>query len=244
MSLKGKIYKVETLSTCQRDRMFELMTDYFDGMKRNIFDRDLAEKLWIILLQDSDTEEIQGFSTQTLIDVPVRKRAVKALFSGDTIIDKEYWGASELMRLWGHLVFALIEKYTHTELYWFLISMGYKTYRFLPVFFKEFYPCFNSPTPVDKQDILDACAFHKFSSAYDNKRGIIRPAGPKITLKPGIADIDDHLLRNPHIHFFVKKNPDHVRGYELACLAELTRDNFKQAAYRIMKSSIHPKITL
>ena len=32
-----------------------------------------------------------------------------------------------------------MEGFPHHDLFWFLISKGFRTYRFLPVFFKEFF---------------------------------------------------------------------------------------------------------
>src|SRR5205823_6261147 len=104
---------------------------------------------WVIQLIDPVTDALCGFSTQALLDVDVAgRRPVKALFSGDTIIDRGHWGVSALTRVWGRLALSLIDALPSTELYWFLISKGYKTYRFLPVFFREFYPRHDAPTPA------------------------------------------------------------------------------------------------
>ena len=56
------------------------------------------------------------------------------VFSGDTIIDQEYWGETELFRVWGEHVYELSERTPYASVYWFLITSGYKTYRFLPIF--------------------------------------------------------------------------------------------------------------
>ena len=56
-------------------------------------------------------------------------------------------GSLALPVAWGRLMLSLEEVGAGQHLYWLLTSKGYKTYRFLPVFFNEFYPCFSSPTP-------------------------------------------------------------------------------------------------
>ena len=43
-------------------------------------------------------------------------------------------------------------------------------------------------------------------------------------------------LRDPNVQFFVAQNPEHANGDELCCIAPLTRDNFTEAAYRILES--------
>ena len=44
------------------------------------------------------------------------------------------------MHVWGGLALSLIDERPGAELYWFLIAKGYKTYRFLPVFFRSSIP--------------------------------------------------------------------------------------------------------
>ncbi|MEW6009344.1 MAG: hypothetical protein AB1629_06905 [Candidatus Omnitrophota bacterium] len=235
MRLIGNIKEVNSLSHAEKDRMFQLMTSYFDNMKREIFDRDLSEKQWVILLKDSDIGYIRGFSTQMLISEEVDKISVKALFSGDTIIEKEYWGQTELVKVWGKLVFYLIEKYKDSRLYWFLVSMGYKTYRFLKVYFYEFYPCYNKEFPRFEKMVLDIFAYKKYTLEYNANAGIIHFNHPKEHLKAGVADVTAQRLSDPHIRFFVKKNPLYAQGDELACLAELKEENMKP----VLKKNIY-----
>ena len=40
----------------------------------------------------------------------------------------------------GHFMLRMLKEHRGTPVYWFLISKGYRTYRFLPVFFNRFYP--------------------------------------------------------------------------------------------------------
>ena len=161
-------------------------------------------------------------------------RPVQVLFSGDTIVDRQSWGDSALAHVWGRLALSLIDRHAGAELYWFLISKGYKTYRFLPLFFHEFYPRHDRPTPAWARTVLDALGRHKFPSAYDATSGVIRADGPKDRLRPGVAELTLERLRDPHVRFFAERNPGHARGDELCCLAPLTRANFTSAAYRVI----------
>ena len=106
---------------------------------------DLQAKQWVILLYDDN--RLCGFSTQVVFDFPHEHRLTRILFSGDTIIDKHYWGSLALPVAWGRLMLLLQSSRPDTDLFWLLTSKGYKTYRFLPVFFHEFYPCYCTPTP-------------------------------------------------------------------------------------------------
>ena len=214
--------------------MFALMDRHYDHVGREAFERDLAEKRWVIQLFAGKGDELVGFSTQMVLEASIDGRPVKSLFSGDTIIDPRYWGDRALMFVGGKLSLSLIDEYPGEELYWFLISAGYKTYRFLPVFFRQFYPRFDDPTPERTKKIIDALSVQKFGQRYDSAAGVIRADERQYHLRSGVADVTLERLRDPHVEFFVARNPRYALGDELCCLAPLTRENFTEAAYKVL----------
>ena len=234
MRITGRLTYVHDLSTSAQDQMFALMERHYHNVSRAMFDTDLAEKQWVIQIVQEATGELCGFSTQMVLDAVVGSRPIKALFSGDTIIDRQFWGDQALTRAWGRLALSLIDEWPGTELFWFLISQGYKTYRFLPVFFHEFYPRHDVPTPDRIQLVLHALGRQKFSVDYDPKAGVVRSNAKQYRLREGLADITPERLRDPHVKFFGEVNPGHVAGDELCCVAPLSRQNFTDAAYRVI----------
>ena len=231
--LVGRVTSPEALSPAQRDRMYSLLAHYFADVTRPHFEHDLAEKEWVILLTDTVSEQIQGFSTLMRLQVAVDDQPVVAFFSGDTIIHQDYWGETALPRLWGRHVFGLAETIRQAQVYWFLISSGYKTYRFLSVFFREFFPTYQRATPPAIKRVLDALGHLKFPGEYDSESGLIRFAQPS-PLRSGVAQITERRFRDPHVAFFVAANPGHDRGDELACLVELTYANLTAAGRRML----------
>ena len=231
--LVGWVNSPEALSPAQRGRMYALLAHYFANVTRPHFEHDLAEKEWVILLTDIVSEQIQGFSTLMRLEVTVDGQPVVAFFSGDTIIHQEYWGETALPRLWGRHVFGLAETIRQARVYWFLISSGYKTYRFLSVFFREFFPTYQRPTPPAVKRVLDALGHLKFPGEYDSESGLIRFTRPS-PLRSGVARITERRFRDPHVAFFVAANPGHGRGDELACLVELTYANLTAAGRGMM----------
>lgn len=229
----GQLVPVSEITNDHRDKMFVLMNRYYKNMARTTFDVDLSEKQWVIQIVDSASNELLGFSSQVLMDVPVGGRTIRALFSGDTIVKSDLRGL-QLFQVSGWLVRKLMDAYPHNELYWFLISKGYKTYRFLPLFFREFYPRLNTKTPPECAQVISALALHIASSRYDPLRGILRAGPGACRLLPGVADVTSRRLRDPHVQFFVNANPGHADGDELCCIAPLTPHNLTPAAYRAM----------
>jgi len=236
MSVIGTIRDIADLTDDRRDEMFALMVDYYDNMRRPDFDADLEEKEWVIEIEDALTGELRGFSTQMVFDVEVAGRPVRALFSGDTIIDRRHRQRSPLAGLWGRLALQIMSASPDHDLYWFLISKGYKTYRFLPLFFHEFHPRFDQPMPARERDVLDAFARHKYPAAYDRSAQIVRADPDGCRLRPGVADVTLKRTRDPHVQFFCERNPRHAWGDELCCLAPLTPDNFTSAAWKMIRA--------
>lgn len=234
MRLQGQLVQVGAISSQQRETMFALMQRYYDNISRHTFESDLAEKQWVILLRDRADESIRGFSTQMLLNSKLGGQTITALFSGDTIVERECWGDAALSHVWGRLALSLIDTMPDEPLYWFLISKGYRTYRFLPVFFHEFYPRYDAPTPVVMRQAMDAIAIGKFGSLYDAARGIVRSHCGKDRLRSGIGHLTVQRLRDPHVRFFAQRNPHYADGEELCCVAPLTRANFTAAAYRVI----------
>jgi hypothetical protein len=225
------------VTQAERDEMYGLLQTYFHGTDRDRFEADLREKHSVILLRDAQSGRIQGFSTLMTMGVSIDGKDVVAFFSGDTIVDRGYWGETVLSRLWGQTVFEEAERVLTQRpgatVYWFLICSGYKTWRFLPIFFREFYPNADGPTPPHIRRILDALGAAKFGDQYLPASGVVRLHGAA-PLRTGIADVTAGRLRDPNVAFFARMNPGHVRGDELACLAELSRTNLTRAARRMM----------
>jgi hypothetical protein len=234
MKPTGQLVRTADIPASQREEMFALMESYYEYADRATFDADLEEKEWVIQVLDERTNRLLGFSTQMLLRLDVDGRPVRALFSGDTIIDRDARGQRSLFQVSGWFVRFLMSAYPDDELYWFLISKGYKTYRFLPLFFHEFYPRYDAPTPPRPAAVIDALAGYKFPAGYDRAAGIVRAGPLGCRLRPGVADITPDRFTDPHIQFFAERNPRHAFGDELCCIAPLTLANFTAAAYRAM----------
>jgi hypothetical protein len=231
----GRLRKVVDIDARERNEMFALMNRHFENVSRRQFDADLSEKQWAIQVIDSATDRIHGFSTQRLIDHAFDGRWIQALFSGDTIVDPDLWGCNILAQVWSQFVLSLLEADHDRELYWFLITNSFRTYRYLPVYFHEFYPTYREPTPDWAARLIDALAAQRYPTAYDSAAGIVRGhlwegCRPRID----IAGVTPQRLRDQHVEFFAERNPEYGRGDELCCIARLTIENITPAARRLV----------
>ena len=214
--------------------MFEVFCENFERSSLEIFERDLKDKNWVILIRDTERNALQGFSTLALYEMDYQGKRISVVYSGDTIIRREYWGTPELPRSWIHTV---LEKSAHMPqpLYWLLISSGYKTYRFLTVFYKEFYPRYDRPTPPEMQARMEYLATQRFGSDYHCEEGVVRFQIGATPLRKGIAEVSDERLHDPHVAFYISKNPGHVHGDELVCITQIHPDNFTAAGRRMAR---------
>ena len=233
MQLVGQIIRVADVSTADCRQMLNLLRKNYDNVTCTEFDSDLDEKDWVILTREPNSGDVMGFSTQQMYNQQTSEGPIKVLFSGDTIVNPKFWGSNPLAKLWGQLTLALIDRYPHEDLFWFLISKGYKTYRFLPVFFNEFFPRSATQTPPWAVNVLHDIASAKFGDRYDSQHGIVRAELDGCRLKSGVADISQRVS-DPNVQFFQSANPGHTRGDELCCLARLSRENFRPSAWKVI----------
>ena len=225
----------ERVSRQERQEMYQLLERYFENTSCAQFDRDLAEKDTVILLRDEATARVAGFSTLMTLRTVVEGRPVVGFFSGDTIIAREHWGSSLLGRLWLKTVFGEADQSPDTLCYWLLISSGYKTWRYLPIFFRAYAPHPDLvPARFDRK-VMHTLSAAKFCDEYHPDLGIVRfrCANP---LRPGVAETTEQRLRDPLIEFFVRLNPGHAQGDELVCVAPISRSNLTRAGHRLLET--------
>ncbi|MCP4413738.1 MAG: hypothetical protein GY808_14355 [Gammaproteobacteria bacterium] len=233
----GTLIDIDKLSANQLAEMYALMKSYYVNLVEEKFIRDLHEKDQVILLTEQKNGDICGFSTQVSFSLCNTEAPVRILFSGDTIIDQHYWHSNPLARLWGLIAMKMLEEHPDHDLYWLLMSKGFRTYRYLPVFFKQFYPCYNKATPDSILNLVEAIINYKDLTNFDKDTSILY--ANEYFLQPDFADIEQGRLNNPHIHFFLDRNPGYVQGDELCCIAKISTDNFRRSAYRVMGKK-HP----
>lgn len=216
--LNGRTVEVSALSEVHRRQMFVIMNDYYAGMSWDSFEKDLNEKNYVILLET--TTEIVGFSTLLCKTFEVQKKKVIGVFSGDTVLKKEYWGTPALGVRFLEYLGSLKLKHPFTPVYWFLISKGYKTYLLMANNFRDSFPRPERETPPFEQELRNQFYSEKFGDQYNPETGIVRfNTEDKCRLKEFVAPITDEMReRSPRLRYFETLNPRWNEGDELACI--------------------------
>ena len=222
--VKARVVPVATLTKVTQEQMYAIFSKYYNGVSWDQFLRDLTEKHDVIILVDSSKNLICGFSTLLWKYSIVNEKKVLGVFSGDTILEREYWGNPALGIKFLIYLFVLKLKNPFTPVYWFLISKGYKTYLLMAKNFPFSYPDYRRETPHFEKKLMEQYYSERLGSCYDPTTGIIS-YGDKETcrLKAAVPPITDEMKkRSPEIAYFENLNPYWNQGEELACLAKMT----------------------
>ena len=233
--LVTEVAAASALGEAERRELHALFIRHYENVSWELFAADFAEKDFVILLRRGPNGPVAGFSTQKVLRAEVGGFEMRVLFSGDTVIDKEAWGEQGLVKGWCRLAGAIKSQQPDTPLYWLLICKGYRTYLYLPLFFSEYWPRHELPTPPKKQALLDAFAKTKFGRAYSPKSGLLRFKEAKGNLTAELAEVPAGRKDDPRVKFFLERNPGFAKGDELVCLTEVSEANTKGLAKRLYK---------
>jgi len=231
-SISFTVIRRDELSSSLTDEMFQLLTAHFDGVTRQQFECDLAEKNRVILLfRDAN---LVGFSTILAYTTNFEGSSLNVIYSGDTIVSPTAWGTTALPRAWVAAVNELRADLPEHRCYWLLLTSGFRTYRFLPVFWRDFFPRYDQATPAHTEKLLKHLARERFGDEFDPVQGVVRFARPQ-KLTHDLLHVDASRSQNPHIAFFNERNPGHIHGDELVCLTEICEDNLTRAGQRMTR---------
>jgi hypothetical protein len=234
--MRSACVPIDQLGQDTKSAMTALLHEHFVGVTRDLLEADLCDKSHAVLLFDRD-DELAGFSTFALYAAhgPNRHPAT-VVCSGDTIVATRARKSSLLASAWVRAVHELHAQSDRDDLYWLLITSGYRTYRFLPVFVKDFYPAAEQPPSPEMRACLDRLAQERWAEQYDPATGIVRLTHAQ-PLRSDLSAVPEARRRDPHIAHFLRRNPGHARGDELASLARLNVENLTPAGLRMLDTN-------
>lgn len=235
-ALTASIQPVAAISSVDREEMWNLYQRFYSGTHRALFDADLAAKDSLLVLRD-DQQCIQGFSTIAVGLTEFDDRQIRYVFSGDTIVDRAFWGSQALAFSWLRYVGELKREQPELPLFWFLIVKGHRTFRYLPTFAREFYPHWERGTPEPVAALMQKLARERFGDAFDAESGLIRYPESHGHLAEAYAEANERECGREDVSFFLKRNPGYRDGHELVCLCELSRENLRPLARRLFEGA-------
>lgn len=217
--LRASIVPVSSLQEFQLAGMWKLFESYYADIEHNRFLSDLYAKDSVILITAG--KEIAGFSTLKTYDREIGNRHVKVIYSGDTIVHRAYWGQTVLQKTFFSFLVSTYLKNPTKDVYWFLISKGYKTYCLLSRNFPNYWPRHDAATPAFETELLGDLATDMFGDSWKPELGVLKFEESLGSLKGNVAPITDDARKFADIRFFEQINAGHAQGDELCCLGKI-----------------------
>lgn len=229
-----ELVKVKDLSSGTIEAMQNILAENFENVTEVEFQSDLERKDLSFLLTDAVTGKVVGFSTQRILHLATGDAVV---FSGDTIITPSAWGELDLPRAWGKWMLSLRKELVDSQLYWFLISKGHRTYRFLSAYFKDFAPSIHrSYSEREERIILQSSSILFQQTVAKNSLGyyVLPASDHSQRLSSKLVHNSNQRKNHPEVRFFEKANPDFLKGAELVCILNFTEENMLPFCKRML----------
>ena len=221
--IKAGFYPLEKITNADVDSMHSVFVKYYHNADYQTFVKDLKKKIGAILVKKIDDGTIVGFSTIGIIEKEIDKKKCMGIFSGDTVIEKEYWGLPNLQTAFLRFMIITRIKNPFVNFYWFLISKGYKTYLLMANNWDIYYPNYKKREDDKRKVIVKTFSNHLFNGFYDEQTGLLKFGEGYQKLKEDVADIDEEMKQKyPKISFFEEVNPTWREGTELPCLGDIS----------------------
>lgn len=223
---------VPSLDSGVKQRMAALYLGSYDASDEKLFFHDLASKQEVLLVHAG--KELVGFTTLRFFERDWRGGRICVVYSGDTVVSRKHWGQQALAFAWIGRMGELKRERSSAPLYWLLLVKGHRTFRYLPVFGKSFYPHWS----VDRSDLkplVDTLAGEMYPADYNPASGVVEFQDSRGHLKPDIALPCAQELDKQGVRFFLERNPGFQRGHELVCLCELEEANMKPLTLRLFR---------
>src|SRR5579872_643293 len=226
--------KVAACSEREKETFYQLLCHEFIGVSWHDFMRDFSEKDAVMILRkEHSAGEIVGWSTLMILTLAVPGGEVKGVFSGDTAVLPEYRNSTGLGVELSHYFMHAYRQFPQHHVYYILISKGWRTYKIMPFFFKEYSPRYDKPTSVEDKAIIDAFGQKKYPHHYQSATGVVTFSPQKV--RPESIDAIPAKM-DAHTRFFLSINPGYLDGHELVCIARISPDNFTNGLKRVLGS--------
>lgn len=230
----GRYIKKVKVTHEQLCEMYAIYKDYYQNTQFSIFENDFGKKQGAIIIFHPITNKIVGFSTVDIQHFKYQTKQYTVLFSGDTVVQKEFWGARTLQSTMMKLLIKLRIQYASHEFYWLLISKGYKTYLTLTNNCYVYYPHMNGENQ-QLAPVVETYCRKFFPEYFDEEAGLLNFGSDYQPLKQDVAPITEQMrFDNPKISFFEEKNPTWHLGTELPCIGRLSWTDLARYPFRLM----------
>jgi hypothetical protein len=233
-----EVVDVARLTPGQRAGMLALLQTCYANVSPDQFNRDLDEKEWTILGTDPVSQRVWCFSTMRRLRATIDGQQVTAFYSGDTASSADARGAATAAgtRLVIRKMFYERMISDDEGLYcWFMISSTYKSYRLLPMIFRDFAPGpARGLSPGETKLVAELSRLKHID--FDASTGVVTLANPSLPFELATAS-ESLTQQDPYAAFFHTANPHAASGDRLATLTVISLNNLTPLGARMVAST-------
>ncbi len=215
-----------------KQECFELLSRHFDHVSWKQFNTDFHEKQYVALLRKE--ERIVGFSTMVTIPITTAEgNHISVAFSGDTVVEFDSRNSVGLGVVLSSFFRENISAYGDGNVWYVLISKGWRTYKAMEFMFHSFTPYPRKNITHEERSIIASFGRSKYPSRFDQEKLVLHGLEGDQKLRGGSQDLE---VPNTELgSFFKERNPNFANGDELICLARLSYDNFTERFKRCFR---------
>lgn len=235
-----RYHPLEHIAVQDIREMFKVFCRYYENTSLEQFVADLGRKSGAFIIRRKIDNAIVGFSTMGIYHMEVDGKKIRGIFSGDTILEKEYWGNRAMNAAFVKRLLWEAIKDPFTPQYWFLISKGYKTFLLLTRNFPDYYP-HPQRENTHMKHIVEAYCDKLFPGKLDRDTMVLDFGEGSNCLKSDVTPISAEQRQETDIAFFEQRNPQWERGTELPCVGRADLVTFFQViAPQVLKLLFKP----
>jgi hypothetical protein len=243
---------IELINDEIRREMFEIYKKYYQDRNYTDFNSDLKksnhkndfldiEEIYlqkkyndldgfddVLLIRELKSNKLIGFTLHKILKIKLEKKEYIIITNGDTVIEKEYWGKTDLN--WKFFLYGWNLKQNYRqEIYWFLLSESYRTYLMMSKNFINYYPNNKNKKPSNIENKMI-----KYLSYYFGGKELVEKDGfclieyekndGKVNLEYAMIE---NIMKDDDIQYFKKLNPNYVNGDFLCCLSKFDLESFE-----------------
>ena len=211
---------------------FELLSKHFSSVSWKQFNADFHEKQYVALLRKED--RVVGFSTMvTLPIVKAEGDPIFIAFSGDTAVEFEARNSVGLGVTLSSFFRENISSYGDGNVWYVLISKGWRTYKAMEFMFHSFTPYPGKNISIAERSVINAFGNSRYPDRFNEEIVILRGLHGDQKLREDSPDLE--VASTELGKFFKQCNPNFANGDELICVARLSYDNFTKGFKRCFK---------
>lgn len=228
---------IADLSPRDWDRVWSFASRYTDTTREQL-ERSIRSKQHLASALAGD--ELVGMATIDVAAIPFEGATVVRIYTANTLVAESHRGRNLIQR-WA--LAALVRaraRYPLAPIFWFFDTFSYRSYLLLSRNFAEYWPRRDVPTPPRVLRLIDAIATPLYGDTWNRERGVVLGHRGK-RLKTFVAPIDAATRANPDVRYFEQRNPGHVDGDMLVCMAPLNLANCSRIALRSAARAFRPR---